>query len=250
MPKQKDIELRLLADDKDCDYCKSQMKCFGGVLNSEERELLSRNIRRHATFKAGDRIFKADKKFKSVYAIKSGAVKTQTYAYDGSNLISGFYFSGDLVGIESIGDSLYRSDAIALHTTTVCEIRIDKLESLCDAIPSLRREVMLLLAKKIRHTEQAIVNVRHLHSEVRLLLFLRYLCEHNGVRQDDGSENILLPMSKSDIAAYLGLRPESLSRALKQLKKEGVVRNVGKSIELLDIESATALICGEIGYQP
>ena len=43
-------------------------------------------------------------------------------------------------------------------------------------------------------------------------------------------KKMLLPMSKGDIAAYLGIRPESLSRALTQLKKEGVVRNVGNFI--------------------
>jgi CRP/FNR family transcriptional regulator len=125
MRNQKNIELRVLEDNKGCDCCKSKIKCLDGILNSDERALFGKNIRRHVTFKAEDRIFKVEKKFKSVYAIKSGAVKTQAYAYDGSILIRGFYFSGDLIGIESIGDSFYRNDAIALQTTTVCEIRIE-----------------------------------------------------------------------------------------------------------------------------
>lgn len=249
MRDHKDNDLRLLSDDKDCENCGSQINCLGGILAPEEQERLSGAIRRHTTFKPGNRIFKAEKKFKSLYAIKSGAVKLQSPSYDGSNVISGFYFSGDLVGIESIGDSIYRSDAIALTTTVVCEIPFHSLESLCDSIPALRREVMLLLAKKIRHTEQAIVNGRYLHAEVRLLLFFRYLCDHIGTHQRDGSKRLFLPMSKGDIASYLGLRRESLSRALKKLKKESVIRNTGKSIELLGTESATTLICGELNYR-
>lgn len=79
---------------------------------------------------------------------------------------------------------------------------------------------------------------------MRLLLFLRYLCQHNGIRQSDGSGRIRLPMRKGDIACYLGLRPESLSRALSRLQREGIIRNHAKSIELQDMQSNVALLCG------
>lgn len=231
-----------------CENCPSQVPCLGGQLNPKEREQFSKAVRRHATFKTGTRIFKVEKKFKSLYAIRSGAVKIQTYAYNGINLVSGFYFSGDLVGIESIGDSIYRNDAIALSTTTVCEIIYDELEDLCYSIPALQHEVMMLFAKKIRHTEQAIVHGRYLHAKIRLLCFLQHLYEQNGLIKKDGIKKIFLPMSKGDIASYLGLRPESISRALKKLEKEGVIRNRSKSIELLDKETHSGLICKENRY--
>ena len=227
-----------MIDHSACDNCQSKVPCLGGQLNPKGRELFGKAIRRQATFKTGDRIFKAEKKFKSLYAIRSGAVKIQTYAYDGTNLVSGFYFSGDLVGIESIGDSIYRNDAIALSKTTVCEILFNQLEDLCDSIPALRHEVMMLFAKKIRHTEQAIVHGRHLHAKTRLLGFLQHLYEQNGLLQKDGVKRVFLHMSKGDIACYLGLCPETLSRALKKLEKEGVIRNRSKSIELLNTETA------------
>ncbi len=248
MRRHNDIELQLLTNFSYCENCKSQNPCLGGGLNPEERKLFSRAIRHRFTFKMGARIFKVENKFKYLYAIQSGAVKIQTYAYDGTNLISGFYFSGDLIGIESIGDNVYRNDAIALSTTTVCEIPFNQLEELCDSIPALRHEVMMLFAKKIRHTEQAVVHGRHLHAKLRLLRFLQYLYEQNGVSRADGSNRVLLPMSKGDIACYLGLCPESLSRALKKLEKEGVIRNRSKSIELLDTETYSELICEENRY--
>lgn len=49
-------------------------------------------------------------------------------------------------------------------------------------------------------------------------------------------------------ASYLGLRPESLSRSLKKLEKEGIIRNRSKSIELLDTETYSELICGGESY--
>jgi CRP/FNR family transcriptional regulator len=241
---KKNIKLQLMSANRDCEKCHAQPQCFGGKLNSDQLKLLSGIIRRHATFEAGETIFKVEDRFSPLYAIQSGAVKIQTFAYDGTNLISGFYFPGDLVGIESIGDSTYRNDAVALSTTTVCELPFDQLETLCDSIPALRHEVMMLLAHKIRHTDQTIVHGRRLHVEARLLLFLRYLCQRNGIRQHDGSERIRLPMSKGDIACYLGLCPESLSRALGKLQSEGIIRNHSKSIDLLDMETHIAMLCG------
>ncbi len=231
-----------------CENCPSQIPCLGGRLNPKERELFGKAIRRHATFKAGTKIFKAEKKFKFLYAIRSGAVKIQTFTYNGTNLISGFYFSGDLVGIESIGGSIYRNDAVALSTTTVCEIFYDELEELCYSIPALQHEVMMLFAKKIRQTEQAIVHGRHLHAKTRLLCFLQHLYEQNGLLKKDGIKRIFLPMSKGDVACYLGLCPESLSRALKKLEKDGVIRNRSKFIELLDTKTYSELICEQDRY--
>jgi len=201
MHRHGNIDLQLLTDVSDCENCQSQVPCLGGGLNPEERKLFRKTIRRRATFNKGARIFKAEKKFKSLYAIQSGAVKVQAFALNGTILISGFYFSGNLIGIESIGDSFYRNDAIALSKTIVCEIPFDQLENLCDSIPALRHEVMMLFVKKIRHTEHAIVCGRHLHAKTRLLRFLQYLYDQNGIHRDDFGKRVVLPMSKGDIAS-------------------------------------------------
>ena len=151
----KDNGLRLLRVATDCGRCSSNNRCLGGRLSIEEQALFS-NIIRHTSCESGKKIFKAEQKAGSLYAIYSGAVKVQAYAYDGTNLISGFYFPGDLVGVESTGEPLYKSDAVALTQTIVCEIPFDRLKELFDPIPSLQHEVVMLFAKKIRNTEVTI----------------------------------------------------------------------------------------------
>jgi len=99
---------------RDCRNCSSSVRCLSGHLDLKDQALFSSSVRHHIKFGTGKRIFSAEQKFRSLYVIYSGAVKIQAYTYDGTNLISGFYFPGDLIGIESIGDSLYRNDAITL----------------------------------------------------------------------------------------------------------------------------------------
>lgn len=239
-----DTKIRLLSRDRDCEKCSSQQKCLAVGLDPEQVKSLGGIIRYHATFEAGEAIFKVEDRFDSLFAIQSGAVKIQTYGYDGANLVSGFYFPGDLIGIESIGDSAYRNDAIALCSTTVCKLPFDRLEALCDSIPLLRGEVMARLVGKIQQTNQVILHGRHLHAEAKVLLFLRYLCRCNDTWKYDGGEVVKLSMSKGDIACYLGLRPESLSRALTKLQSEGIIRNHAKSIDLLDTETHVSILCG------
>ena len=244
-PKKEDNGLRLFRVATDCRRCSSSNRCLGGRLSIEEQALFSNTIR-HTACESGKKIYKAEQKTGSLYAIYSGAVKVQAYAYDGTNLISGFYFPGDLVGIESIGDPLYRSDAIALTQTIVCEIPFDRLKELFDPIPSLQHEVVMLFAKKIRNTESTFIFDRHMHAEARLLLFLRHIGEYIGIRRPDGSLRLHLPMTKSDVACYLDIRPESLSRTLKKLESKGAIRNYKRCLDLLEIEKHIAIICGEI----
>ena len=236
--------LQLLKVATDCRLCSSRDRCLGGRLNIEAQALFSNAIRR-IPFETGKKIFKTEQKFGSLYAIYSGAVKVQACAYDGTNLISGFYFPGDLVGIESIGDPLYRSDAIALTQTIVCEIPFNQLKKLFDSIPALQHEVMMLLAEKIRNTESTFIFDRHSHAEARLLLFLRHISKYIGIDRPDGSTRVHLPMSKSDVACYLDIRPESLSRALKKLESKRVVRNYTRCLDFFDIEKHIAIIYGK-----
>ena len=238
--------LRILSDDRDCKTCGYHARCLGGGLSDEDRARINSAVVRHTTYGRESKIFSAEDDCFSIYAIQSGAVKLQSYTYDGRKVVSGFYFSGDLLGIASIGDTHYRNDAIALTTTRVCQIPFSKLERLSCEIPALRQEVLVRLATRIRNTEQAIVNCQYLKADIRVLVFLKHLSERMGFNQN-GSTRIHLTMTKYDIASYLGLRQESFSRALRALIKQGLIRNNGKYIELIDRETVAEAIYAQTG---
>lgn len=228
--------LHLVNTQRDCAGCTLPRKCIGSALDPEQTDIISGIIRKRGPFKAGETIYKMEDPFKSIFAIQSGSVKIESSLDDGTPLIHGFYFSSELIGIEAVGDVKYQCDAVALDTTWICELPFDKLETLCSQIPSLQHEILELLGTRLRYTNRAIVQGRYLSADRRFLLFLNDLFQRKGSVSSDGKRSVVLPMTKGDIAIHLGLRPESLSRALTKLQDEGVIRNHAKEIEILGKE--------------
>lgn len=228
--------LHLVNTIRDCNNCTLPRKCIGANLDQSQTDTISSIIRKRGPFQAGETIFKMEDPFKSIFAIQSGSVKIESSLDDGTPLIQGFYFSSELIGIEAVGDIKYQSDAVALETTWVCELPFDQIESLCSLIPQLQHEILELLGKRLRYTNRTIVQGRYLSADRRFLLFLNDLYQRKGKMTSDGKRIVILPMTKGDIAIHLGLRPESLSRALSKLQEEGVIRNRTREIEILSNE--------------
>lgn len=228
---------------RECFQCSAVSCCLSDGLSAEQLNSLKKITRINGPFQPGQAIFRIEDSFKSLFLVQSGSVKIQSVMHDGTQLVDGFFFQGDLVGLEAIGDKQYSHDAIALEPTWVCDLPFDQLESLCAFIPRLQRRIMELLGQKIRQTNNNIGHGRYMKAEERLLLFLETLCKRKVIQKGSGQESIQLPMTKGDIASYLGLRPESLSRALHRLQDEGVIRNHKKAIEILDVNAAFSRIC-------
>ncbi len=227
----------------DCYQCDTRSRCLGQGLSDEHLHGLRQITHTHGPYQPSQAIFKMEDSFKSLFIIQSGAVKIETISHDGTNLVDGFFLKGDLLGLEAIGDMQYRHDAIALEESWVCELPFEQLESLCSFIPRLQHKILVLLGQKIRYTNDTIVHGRNLSAEKRLLNFLQMLCQRMVMQKDSTIGSLKLPMTKGDIASYLGLRPESLSRALKKLQCDGIIRNHPKKIEFIDNKAVHDLVC-------
>ena len=226
-----------------CYQCISRTLCLAAGLGPEQLKGLEKLIRSRGPYQAGDNIFKMEDKFKSLFVVRSGCVKLETVTYDGEVCVDGFFFSGDLIGLDAIGDDQYRHDATALEHTSICELPFEQLETLSSFIPSLQHKILEKLGSKIRFTNETFIYGRHLSAEQRLLLFFRMLCEKKVIIRHSANKSLRLPMSKSDIASYLGLRPESLSRALRKLEQKEIIINHAKVIEFIDIDSIPESFC-------
>ena len=227
----------LSKDQLGCLLCDVGSRCLGEGLTEEQLLGFKSITRKQGPFQSGQTIFKMEDTFKSLFVIQSGAVKIEAVSQEGTSLVDDFFFPGDLVGLEAIGDKHYHHDAVVLETTWVCELPFDQLESLCSFVPRLQHKILIHLAQKIRHVNETIVHGRCLSAEKRLLSFLQMLCKRNAGQKNVNTGSVHLPMSKADIASYLGLRPESLSRALSKLQRGGLIRNHARKIDFLDIDA-------------
>lgn len=233
---REDLHLRPVPATLDCVHCAVQRRCLPAGLGPDDLHALSDVAIRRDRKRKGEMLYRQGEKFHSIYAIRSGSVKTYGLTEDGEEQITGFHLTGEVVGIDAIGGALHPCSAELLEDTWICELPFARLVELGEHLPGLQRGLMSAMAQEIRNEEHALMLVRGLRAEQRVMRFISSL--HERMRQRLGNiSEIPLAMNREDIANYLGLAPETLSRALAKLRDDGLIRVELKSIEVLDYEA-------------
>lgn len=145
-----------------------------------------------------------------VYKVVSGSVRTYNILSDGRRQIGGFYMPGDIFGIEFDGE--HSSAAEAICDAKVLVIKRSALDALAGRDASVARELFALTARELRRVQDRILLLIKSAQE-RVAGFLLEMA-----KRASGGNAIDLPMSRQDIADYLGLTIETVSRTLTSLE--------------------------------
>lgn len=227
----------LVKSKQTCGYCDIQQLCISSGIDKNHSEKLNDIVKPVGPFDTGQHIYRRGEKFNSLYVIQCGVAKSETSSAEGRKQVTGFYFPGDLVGMESISTSTHPCDVIAIEKSWACEIPFAKLEALSSDFPTLQHELFMRMGKKIYHDEYSCLVGRSESAEKRMLCFLTDLFKKLEGSTFVTGNHLHLPMAKVDLASYLGLQPETLSRTLKQLQEKGYILNTPKDIEFLDLDA-------------
>ncbi|MGV3345721.1 FNR family transcription factor [Enterobacteriaceae bacterium LUAb1] len=220
-----------------CQDCSISQLCIPFTLNEHELDQLDNIIERKKPIQKGQTLFKAGDDLKSLYAIRSGSLKSYTITEQGDEQITGFHLAGDLVGFDAIGNNHHPSFAQALETAMVCEIPFEILDDLSGKMPALRQQMMRLMSGEIKSDQDMILLLSKKNAEERLAAFIYNLSQRFGQRGFSQRE-FRLTMTRGDIGNYLGLTVETISRLLGRFQKNGLLSVKGKYIT---IENARAL---------
>ncbi|MBW8191516.1 FNR family transcription factor [Neiella marina] len=219
-----------------CQNCSISQLCIPYSLNSNELDQLDDIIERKKPIHKGDELFKAGDHLRSLYAIRSGSVKSYTITENGEEQITGFHLAGDLVGFDAISKEHHPSFAEALETSMVCEIPYETLDELCGKMPKLRQQILRLMSTEIGADQNMLLLLSKKSAEERLASFIYELSRRFGER-GFSSREFRLTMTRGDIGNYLGLTVETISRLLGRFQKAGMIAVQGKYITVLDIQT-------------
>lgn len=175
--------------------------------------------------------------------VKSGAVKSVCRDAQGQRRVVVFSFPGDLFGLEAVSDAAHADllHEASVSMTTVCRIRLS-LDAARRASPHFCERLSAELAARIRD------NFRHRQivvaaAQVRVAHWLTQ-CMRAAPRQSAAQGVILPDIARVDIASYLHLRPETISRVLSDFRKNDWVRGPLQRLEVRDAEALARLACG------
>ncbi len=160
-------------------------------------------------------IFGEDEPASHVYLVLSGAVRTHKFFNDGRRQIDAFYLPGDIVGLE-LGER-HQLSAEAICNATVSTVRRASLAALARGDGEVVRQMWGLTARELRRAQTRTLLLARTAQE-RVACFLLEMADR-GV--SDGCVD--LPMSRQDIADYLGLTIETVSRTLTLLEAHGLI---------------------------
>lgn len=223
-----------------CQECSISTLCIPFTLNNQELDQLDNIIERKKPIQKSQIMFKAGDPLRSLYAIRSGTIKTYTISETGEEQITSFHLPSDLVGFDAITDMRHPSFAQALETAMVCEIPFEILDDLAGKMPKLRQQIMRLMSSEIKNDQAMILLLSKMNAEERLAAFINNLSLRYSAR-GFSSKEFGLTMTRGDIANYLGLTVETISRLLGRFKKSGILSVQGKFITITDIEKLRTL---------
>lgn len=231
-----------------CHDCRLRSLCLPDNLPEADIGELDSIVQRRKPVSRGAYLFQAGQRFNSIFAVRTGSVKTLTLLANGDEHISGFHLPGEVIGLDAIVSRDHPSTAVALESTSVCEISYSELESLGDRMPSIQHQLMRVMSRELLAEQSTGHLLTRRAAEQRLAVVLLKFSERFANR-GLSALRFRLPMSRLDLGNYLGLVPETMSRTFRRLEQQGLVGIAGKEIEIIDIRSLQALAYGAVGSQ-
>ena len=226
-----------------CSTCSLRELCLPVGLMPNEFEQLDAVIRQSRRLKKGEYLFRAGEPFSSLYAIRTGFFKTTVASQDGRDQVTGFFMSGELIGMDGICSHVHSCDAVALEDSEVCELPFAHMENLGQRIPSLQTHFFRLMSREIVRDQGVMLLLGNMRAEERLAAFLLNLSQRLSDR-GFAANDFILRMSREEIGSYLGLKLETVSRTLSRFQQEGWVKVEHKHIQILEPQALKKIVSG------
>jgi CRP-like cAMP-binding protein len=183
-------------------------------------------------FPKGARFYQEGDEADCIYNVIEGEVKTFCALSSGRRCVTAFLFPGDLAGLAGYGH--YVSTAQAVTRVIAYRLPLKALDNLLRSDPELEHRFLCKVCDELRGSQfHAITLCRH-DADGKLAMFLHELDAGLSERPNLGG-TIPLPMTRSDIANYLGLSLEAVSRSFRKLKHTGLIGIDGRHrVQILD----------------
>lgn len=182
------------------------------------------------TYKKGKEIYGEKEPAEYVYLVTRGAVRSYKLLSDARRQIGAFHLVGDIFGLENGETHRFTTEAVV--ETTVRLMKRQSLEVVAEKDTIVSRDLLGLTTSNLQHAENHMLLLGRKTSLERVAAFLLEMDERL-----TAADIISLPMSRRDIADYLGLTLETVSRAVSQLHKAGILGFIGntqREIAILD----------------
>lgn len=217
------------------ELCASKVPIFQNLNNEELLEVVK--TINHKEYSKGDAIFIEGNIANTLYFINEGNIKLYKYTKDGKEQILHVLSEGEFFGeLDLIKPSKYGFNSKAIVNSKICTLTKDEMKDIIMRKPEIGIKVLETVGERLAKVENLVQNLATNDVDSRMAYLLIDLIEKYG-EQIEKNISIKLPLSREDMASFIGVARETISRKLKKFEDEKLIKIVGtKNIIILDEE--------------
>lgn len=211
--------------------CISLVPIFNHLEKEQMDEIMA--VTHSVLYKKGENIYSAGDKSDSLYIVGAGRVRIYRLSESGKEQLLRILHPGDFTGEFALfSETIHEEYAEAMEKTNVCTMKRSDLQDILLKYPSISLRILSEFSKRLEQSEKQTTRFATEKVETRIALFLTECID-----AESHSNEFVLPMSKKDLASYLGTTPETISRKLYELEDAGYIKQkANRKIEILDLD--------------
>ena len=173
---------------------------------------------------------------KGLFLVIEGTVKTIKLSEDGRELMTGMYKAGDYFGVSAaLSNSPYTDTATAVDDSKICMIPSDEMEKVLNLYPDVARKFIGLLSQDNRNKEEQLLQLAYHSVRKKMAGAILRLFHQKGTRE------MILTISREDLAAMACMAIETVSRTLSDFRDEKLIDRQGTVITIIDLEKLSKM---------
>lgn len=224
-----------------CGTCHIKQNCIAKLLTLKH-EHSYRVVKNRRVISRGNHIYRDGDESNAIYIVSSGSVKSYIVMENGEEQVLDFYLPGDVFGLEAVGNDKHCTSTISLETTTLCKLPLADLQQKAPC-----KEFLTIISSNLMHEHNLMLMLARKDADGRLASFLLDLFRriHD---YDKGQNEISLSMTRQDIANYLGLAIETVSRVFTRFQDAGTLKVTRRKIRVYDFECLLKIAGSQVQY--
>lgn len=202
--------------------CPKRVPIFGTL--SDDEILKIAKMTKHTQFKKGQLLLHEGEKSDRLFIINKGRVKVSKFTIDGKEQILYILTSGEFFGELHLfnSDEVNNFSVYAIADTEICLLTKADIDRIMEANPEISLKLLKALTKRLAHTENLAQNLATKDPEVRIAHMILEFCQKFGTKKKDGIL-IELPITREEIASYVGVTRETISRKFSKFENLGLI---------------------------
>lgn len=202
--------------------CAQKVPIFRSLSDQDLKKIT--NMITHRSFKKGQALIHEGEKTDQLFIINNGQVKLSKFTVNGKEQILDIMNCGDFFGEMNLfhDDAVSNFTAYAIDDTEICLITKEDIDKMMAANPDIAIKLLKEVTKRLAHTENLAQNLATKDPEVRIAQMILEFCQKYGKEKDDGVM-IHLPITREEIASYVGVTRETISRKFGKFEDLGLI---------------------------